>query len=221
MNGLDAGFSSFESLKALGCIKGAGMDNVSLTYFLDFALKSGTPKLTVVREFKYRDEYKPQIDFHKPFRDKLIQTLQDGAPISDLEKWSSGVDVKKRAIYRANASGLRKVLGRKQVTWFQPPKSNYTIGPVILNVNPELGVEIQGTPHVIKLYLKEDELTRYKVQLILHVLEQAFSGSTAAPKFGVLDARRGKLHVGCAISPNIGALLCGEAAAFATMYAGL
>jgi hypothetical protein len=197
------------------------MDNVSLTYFLDFALKSGTPKLTVVRDFKYRDDYKPQIDFHKPFRDKLIQTVQDGAPISDLEKWSHGVDVKKRVIYRANAIGLRKALGKKPITWFQPPKANHAIGPITLNVNPELGLEIQGTPHVIKLYLKEDELTRYKVQLILHVLEEALAGSNIAPKFGVLDARKGKLHVDCTISPNIGALLSGEAAAFATMYAGL
>lgn len=32
------------------------MKNVSLTYFVDFVLKSGTPKLTVVQNFKRRGE---------------------------------------------------------------------------------------------------------------------------------------------------------------------
>jgi hypothetical protein len=37
--------------------------NVPLAYFVDFVLKAGTPKLTVVRSFKNREEHDPQGGF--------------------------------------------------------------------------------------------------------------------------------------------------------------
>lgn len=43
----------------VGFQTGGRMKNVSLTYFVDFVLKAGTPKLTVVQGFKQRGEYDP------------------------------------------------------------------------------------------------------------------------------------------------------------------
>ena len=47
------------------------MIQISLTEFVDFVAKSGTPKLTVVRTVKDRHAvgYDPKTDFDKPLRD--------------------------------------------------------------------------------------------------------------------------------------------------------
>ncbi len=46
-------------------------NRVSLTTFVDFVSKSGTPKITVVRRFKRGDAYRPAFDFYKPVRDAM------------------------------------------------------------------------------------------------------------------------------------------------------
>jgi hypothetical protein len=196
------------------------MNNVSLTYFVDFVLKSGTPKLTVVRDFKNRDAYDPQTDFYKPLREKLVESCRSGQPTSNLETWAGTVHEKKKASYLAVVAGLKKFIGRKQYTWFDPPKQNHAIGALTLNVNPELGLDIHGVHHVVKVYLKDDPpLTKPRIQIILHVMEQALTDPSTPRTFAVLDARKGRLHTSGPQPTGIAALLAGEAAAFATMFA--
>jgi hypothetical protein len=60
-------------------------------------------------------------------------------------------------------------------------------------VNPELGLKIEGVPHVIKLYLKDDPpLVKNRVQLILHVLEKALSKKPRQPNLWVSHAGSGR-----------------------------
>jgi hypothetical protein len=198
------------------------MNNVSLSYFLDFVLKSGTPKLTVVRGFKYRDEYDPLADFYRPFRDKLGELCTASASIGTLQPWASGAPEKKRTAYLAIAAGLKRFVGRRNAAWFEPPRGTYTIGDITVNVNPELGVHLQGVPHIIKVYWKEDpRLTRVRVQVILHLMAQALRDRQRPCTFGVLDVRRGRLHTAALTAPGIAALLNGEAASFAAMHAAV
>lgn len=195
------------------------MNNVSLTYFVDFVLKAGTPKITVVKEFKGRDEYDPQTDFYKSLREKTVEVFKSGGSVGAMESWAGGVHEKKRAAYLAVVAGLKKFVGRREYEWFDPPRENFTLGSITLNVNPELGLKIEGVPHVIKLYLKDDPpLVKNRVQLILHVLEKALSKKSKGYTFAVLDARKGKLHPIGSAPASIDALLVGEAAAFKAMY---
>lgn len=197
------------------------MENVSLTYFLDFVLKAGTPKLTVVEDFKNRDKYDPRADFYKALREKLVDVQQSGGRVADLETWARGVHDRKQASYLAIVAGYKKFAGKRSFRWFDPPKANHVVGPLTINVNPELGLEIHGVPHVIKLHLKEDALSKPRAQIVLHLLEQALAAPATPRTFAVLDARKGKLHTIGAPPRGIGALLAGEAASFATMFASL
>ena len=45
------------------------MDRISLTYFVDFVLKAGAPKLTGVRDFKENKD-EAFTDFYKQVRDR-------------------------------------------------------------------------------------------------------------------------------------------------------
>lgn len=196
------------------------MNNVSLTYFVDFVLKAGTPKLTVVKEFKYRDDYKPYLDFYKELRDRIVDVHKNGGTIADLQSWAASLAPPKQGSYLGILAGYRRFFGgRKQYPWFDPPSTVCQVGGLPVTINPELGLEIQGVRHLIKVYWKDDPpLTKPKVQLILHLMEQAFARISPPATFGLLDARKGKLHTVGAPTPGLAALLAGEAATFMAVY---
>jgi hypothetical protein len=199
------------------------MLKVSLTYFVDFVLKSGTPKVTVVRNFKESGDYDPSADFYKKIREAIVALHEKGGAIGDLSKVLSGLtDEKKQAAYPALIAGHKKFIGKKKPTWFKPPTATWTAGGLSITVNPELGLEVDGTRTVLKMYFKEEQLQKKRSEIIAHVMNQTLSPvSAAGTKFGLLDVRRGKV-----IAPPIpvkghDALLAGEAASFATIYASL
>jgi hypothetical protein len=60
------------------------MERVSLTYFVDFVLKVGTPKLSGVKEFK-EHRYDHLTDFYKPLREAIVDMHEKGKPTSALD----------------------------------------------------------------------------------------------------------------------------------------
>jgi hypothetical protein len=198
------------------------MDKVSLTYFVDFVMKSGTPKLSIVRDFKDRDKYEPFMDFYKNAREAMVEAHKDAAPKKALDRFLASVkDEKKRKVYPGIIKGHKKFLGRKTVTWFQPPTAVCKIGSLDVGVNPELGLIIDDVPHVIKLYFKEGRLVANRVSSIVHLMTVALAQSAPGTVFGLLDVRHSKLHVLRNANPSLHALLEGEAAAFGAMYSVL
>src|ERR1041384_2314851 len=90
--------------------------------------------------------------------------------------------------------GYEKWWGRKNPGWFEPPKARYQKGGFEIGVNPELGLELAGHRHVIKMYLKEEALTRQKIDLITSLMNHCLaSGAHANDLMCVLDVRRSKL----------------------------
>lgn len=195
--------------------------NVSLTYFLDFILKSGTPKLTVVANFKKRGEYDPQTDFYRQFRRKVGRALSRGESLATLNAWLDRVQEKKQPAYADALLGLRTFLGKSPLKWFEPPHEKFAIGPMVLSVNPELGLLIKGQPHVLKLYLKDEPLKSNRAEIVLHLMRQSLDATASGAKIGVLDARAGKFFSAVPKTRGINALLRGEAESFAAIYGEL
>ena len=198
------------------------MDRVSLTYFVDFVMKSGTPKLSIVRDFKERDKYEPFTDFYKNVRGSIIEAHKDPSPKKSLDRFLASVqEEKRRKVYPAIVKGYKSFLGRKSVSWFQPPTTAWKIGSLDLNVNPEIGLIIDDVPHVLKLYFKEGRLASNRVASIVHLMTVALTPIVPGSVCGLLDVRRSKLHVLRAPKPGLNALLEGEAAAFFAMASNL
>jgi hypothetical protein len=198
------------------------MEKVSLTYFVDFVMKSGMPKLGVVRDFKERDKYEPFADFYKMVREAIVESHKGPLPKKSLDKFLTIVrDEKRRKVYPAIVKGHKRFLGRKSVAWFQPPTGICRIGNMDVSVNPELGLLIDDVPHVIKLYFKEGRLVANRVSAIVHLMNRALSQAAPGTVFSLLDVRHSRLHVLKAPNPGLHALLEGEAAAFSTMYSAL
>jgi len=193
------------------------MDKVSLTYFVDFVLKSGTPKLTGVREYKERKD-ELSTDFYRPIREAIVEMHTKGLPLSTLSEVARAQDDEKRQKhYPLVIAGYRSFLAEGAMNFFEPPRAGLSLGALAIDVNPELGLVLSGKKHLIKLYFRSEPLTPRRTAVILALLSRGLcEGTDYVP--AVLDVRNGKLHTYANTSSRIDILLRGEAAAFAAMY---
>jgi hypothetical protein len=200
-----------------------GPIEISLTTFIDFVFASGTPKITCVRQAKeqYGAPYEPQKDFWRVLRNGIVDMHQRNAKISTLDSLLLDLrDPRKRRLYPDCIDGYKRWLGRKTATWTNATSVHWQFDDLIVSVNPELGLTLNGRPHRIKLYFKQEQLTKRRVQTILHLLR------TTVPiepntTLGILDVPRAKLLPLESPAPGIDALLQGEARSFTTMWKAL
>jgi len=197
------------------------MPEISLTDFVDFVISSGTPKLSKVRQIKERGEYKPAFDFWKPIREGVVSFHRSRSQDRrDLDRILTPIDdPNKLGKYPDCIRGYRRFLGRKRITWFNPPSGRWGPRNLTIRVNPELGLNINGVPHIVKLYFKKDPLSRRRVDIIILLLHAAL-GRTArqGTHYAILDVPRGRLFEDDAPSTSLLPLLRGEAMSFVTMW---
>jgi hypothetical protein len=136
---------------------------VSMTSFIDFTLRPDSPKPTKVREIKYR-EYTPANDYWKTLRELIVALHKDGQDSKILEASTITSDPKKLPNYAKAIAGYKKFLNKHQLEWFNPTNTSWSHNNLIINVNPELGLYVDGEPHLIKLYFKENT-TPAEIQL--------------------------------------------------------
>lgn len=196
---------------------------ISLTDFIDFVSKSGTPKLTKVKTIKYRPEYHPSSDFYKAFREKLIAIHKMDKNKASLDTILNELtDEKKKANYPAAIKGYKKFWGSKKIKWFEPPSKKWAIGDLQVSVNPELGLVYGDKLLVIKLYLKSERLSKDKISQILALLEKRLRRKDEEEiTFGVLDVKNGKLFTNDSKDISLMPLLEGEARSFETIWKSL
>lgn len=171
------------------------MPDLSLTDLVDVSASSGTPKMTKVRQIKNRPAYDPKIDFYRPFRERILAIHQEGLPKSELSDIvPSLTDPKKVTNYPSLVDGYRQWWGRKSLTWFSPPSLIWSAHGVDVRVNPELGLVINEVPHLIKMYLKADPLTKNRIEIITHLMDMTLSASCPVNTvMAVLDVRNHRL----------------------------
>jgi hypothetical protein len=171
------------------------MPRLSLTDFLDIVSKSGTPKATKVAQVKRRPSYDPRTDFYKAARECIVETHSRNTSKQHLDLMLAGLtDPKKISGYPELVSRYKSWWGRKRLEWFSPPSGVYSAHGIDVNINPELGLRINGTPHVIKLYFKGDNLAKNRCDIITPLLEVALRDTSVQDAvMAVLDIRRSKL----------------------------
>lgn len=192
-----------------------------MTDFVDFVISSGTPKLTTVRNVKNRPKYDPKTDYWKRLREGIAAFHEGGGgSIGQLDQIVQKTsDDKKLARYPECVAGYKKFLGKKKCAWSAPPTGDWGPAGIGIRVNPELGLNLNGTAHVIKLYFKAEPLSKRRVQTILILMQLALAGKVAkGTSFGVLDVPRAKLYADPSPDPSLIPLLTGEATSFLTIW---
>lgn len=189
---------------------------VTLTTFVDFVSKAGTPKATVVRTWKHRKKYHPATDYYKSLRDAIIEFHSLGTQIGNL---AAGAAKHKVENYKAVAAGHKKWVGKKNLTWFDPPTGIWSSSGLDVSVNPELGLMIKGVPHLIKLYFKADKLAKNRIDLITHMMSVTLAQQCPDHcVMGVLDLRNAKLITPTVAISHIDAMLQAEAAYWSALW---
>lgn len=193
---------------------------ISLTDFVDFTLRTGMPKLTKVREVMNREVYNPATDFWKPLRDGIVKFHREEKTIDFLDALATKqTDSKKLGRYPEVISAYKKFLGRKQIQWFDPPKSQWVMDDLAISINPELGLTIKDQPYIIKLFFKEDSINKRRSEIIFHLMEEELR-STAPEKaiMAVFDMKQGKLIPSKGSPENISIVLEAEAKTFMSIW---
>jgi len=93
--------------------------SISLTDFIDFVNKSGTSKLTKVKQVKGRNAYHPASDFYKILREEIVNIHKNDGDKKKLDELIGNLtDEKKKKNYPFSISGYKKFWGKKKIEWF-------------------------------------------------------------------------------------------------------
>ena len=207
----------FRTLGSFAPLEEDSVPDISISDFSDFVLRTGTAKITKVAEIFGRGEYNPAHDFWKPLRDNICE-FHEGK-VSSISFGASGAHEKKQVRYEEAIKGYKKFLVANKPAWFKPHRAEWEFEDLAVRVNPEVGFEIDGVKYLVKLYFKRETLSKSRVQVILGLMRSVQKSKSF--KIGILDVVRAKLHIEGKVTPQIEALLKGEALSFLTIWESL
>lgn len=199
------------------------MIRVSFTKFLDFVAQTGEPKATTALQAwrQSNTPYDPTRDYHKRVRELIV----DFSKTKIEPNWEAFVDAqnpKKQKNFSETIERFRTWRkAYKSIAWFDPPRSEWKTEEFFVAVNPELGLELDGQRHAIKLFLNNNPLSKLKAQsggLIMHSCLHQVARDT---KFSVLDIKAGKFHTFGKATEKLEYLLVGERAHLSAMLSAI
>lgn len=193
---------------------------ISLTDFIDFVSKKGSTKLTQVKKVKERKDYHPAKDYYKYVREGIISIHEASGDKEEFEALIKNTpDIRKKENFEKAIKGYTKYLGKKPVSWVEPPFRHWNSGNLDVKLNPEVGLKYDGTKHFIKLYFKGEALSKTKVSQILSLMESELRVKVKRDDlFCVLDVRTGKLFCNEKKDISLLPLLKGEVMSFETIW---
>jgi hypothetical protein len=195
------------------------MESISLTYFVDFMLTSGSSRIARAHLIKQGPDERYS-DFYKPVREAIVDMHRKGLDTRVLaDLLASLQDAREKRIFPKVVIGYNKFLRHhRKVTWFEPPRGEHSLGELSVRVNPELGLLLDGQPHAIKAYFRGEPLTSQRAVLINELQSRALAPTWPGMVFAVLDVRRAKLFPRDP-RPGVNRLLQAEAASLASLLA--
>jgi hypothetical protein len=168
---------------------------ISLLTFVDYYYTPSLHKDAKMQEFG--QNYGREKDLYKIIRETIIRTHKKNLLPTALNQALVGLtDQTKIKHYPLIIDAYKEWWGNNNIKWLKPPKAPYIRHGVQISVNPELGLVINGTPYLIKLYfcqpIFQPMWAHMTISLMSHVLTQ-FCNDPEITKMAVLDVRREKL----------------------------
>ena len=199
--------------------------HISMTEFVNFVNSSGMSKITVVANAKARhlEEDGNPYDYWKDFKDKLKTILRSKGNKEDLLELLEEVRDDVRDNYQLMINGFLKFWKPTRMKWFNPIKRIVHYGGLKMIINPEIGIEWQGSKYMVKLFLKANEyLDKRHADIILAMMENELREKVdEGVRFAILDVRRGKIFSYANDNPRLLVLLRAESRSFADIWNGL
>lgn len=197
------------------------MPNISLTEFIDFMVATGTSRLTKVRQAKCREPYDPRTDYWKPLRDGIVAFHNPANTKGKAQYFNELVAAahpSKVNAYAEVSDNYKKFLGRKTITKLTVERSTWTHGNLTVRINPEIFLNIDGSRKLIKLYFKQDPLSKAKTDAILTLMSHALPATARVDEYAVYDGRHNRLIRAAAPAAALMVLIRAEAAAYESIW---
>ena len=137
--------------------------SISMTTFIDFVVASPGSKVGEVRDARklYGREFHPVRDPYGELREAIITMHREGRPASSLGAVLGEASERMRPHWEACIDGYSRFVGHKKLVLLPVPKPvKWTTGDLSVRVNPELALSVNGEPHLIKLYLKAEKISK-------------------------------------------------------------
>lgn len=168
---------------------------IPLTSFMDFVMKSGSPKMTCAKKIKTKmaEPYNPASDYYKRFREAVQELHRDDLDKGDLPRLIGELPKSKVENYRAMIVGYKKFLGTKEIEWFNPVRKDWKHGNIEIPINPEIGLKWNNKKYLIKLYLKADKPSKDRFSSVLALMKHTLLSKDS--ELALLDVRNGKLYL--------------------------
>ena len=180
-------------------------------------------KMNKITEIKNQGDYHPVKDHWKQLRDRIKLCYEKNQSLDDLDSLLTEVHERKMNSYTQAIKALKKFTRNKKIEWFDPPKSFWTSkNGLVVRSSPELGLVIDGVPHLIKLFFKgtTEKINERNLQPILTLMLEAQYKDPYPSNivFAVLNVKTAKLHVATQANPKILQALQLEAQTFETIW---
>lgn len=195
---------------------------ISLNQFFPFVLADSMAKRSELRSIKRtRGVYTPAVDYWRLLRLQVAayHQFRQGPGVDALTTAIELAHPDRKTHYTTAVTNYRKFLGRKQVEWIDTPRRAVWLADDLrVRVNPELHVNINGEPHVVKLYLKADKkwaLSQRTANPLAYLINTCH-GHLGKPL--VVDVMRGKAFGLTRQGVDYEALLRAQAAAFTSLW---
>lgn len=128
---------------------------ISLTQFIDFTLTQGIARVKCVKDIKYQEPYHPAKDFWGILREAIKYAHQNNLGLDYLDTVMSKINDERRLNnYPIAIKQYKKFCRNKDIEWFDNGNSFWSMNSLFIRSTPELGLIINGKPHLVKLYFK-------------------------------------------------------------------
>jgi hypothetical protein len=171
---------------------------VSADTFLEFTNTVALPKLRVARDARWRRGY----NFYAKLVGAIVAMHREGRDVASIDveplckmDGSASCDERKMRIFPGMLDSYDAFMSRAgKATWFEPPRVAVDLGGINVEVEPELGLEIGGKPHVLLFDFGCAPIPQRKINMSIALLRMAFGSELPMAAFGVLKLPPGNLY---------------------------
>ena len=169
-------------------------DVIVFERFADFLIKNQRYKKNYVHNVMQKGAYKPEQDYYLKLRQKLISLFKKNASLNELDNILKKITPKKFNNYEILIEQIQNFMQGKKYTWIMPPRNTIDYAGLVLTVNPEISLNIDGEIFLIKMYFKKKELSNSKAKIMQKIMQDALQNGTSNVKVAIWDIRRGMLY---------------------------
>lgn len=169
-------------------------DVIVYEWFANFITEKPQKRKWYVDSIVNREPYSFVKDYYSIFRTNLVGHIKKNKSLYELNKILKKLNPKKQVHYEILIKQIQNFMQGVEYTWVEPPKYVVEYSGLILKVNPEIGININGDELFIKMYFKQPPISIDKVKIMQKIMQDALKNDYPNARVAILDIRRCLLY---------------------------